>query len=469
VNLSSLSIKRLSRRRYHDASGAGELTDPNSNHPKARVYYEAWWHDAVGRARNHAHYGTHGASALTRPATAPARSDTVLVTTNESNDRGELYKTIDPKGRDDRSEFDHAGRRVKTIENYVDGTPSGDTDRTTEFAYNPDGRLKALTAKNGTTGDQVTKYIYGTTLSDSQVASYDLLRAVIYPDSDDADNPLGNGSDGVYDRVEFKYNRLGEVIERKDQNETVRVFDYDLLGRLIHDRATALGTGVDVSVQRISRAYEVHGFLLTVTSYSSPTVGSGSVINEVKFEYNDFGQLAKEYQATAGSAYGSTPNVQYAYANGSENHIRRTGITYPSGKTIYYSYGWNHNDDDLLSRVTKITDSGSDRVQYNYLGVDRRVIVTYMQFGLELRYVKVSGESDGNAGDPYTGLDRFGRVCEVRWRSGGVERERVKYGFDRAGNRIWRENLVASSGQDEFYTYDGLYQLTNRDRGNLNV
>ncbi|MCI0534887.1 MAG: hypothetical protein L0Z50_06645 [Verrucomicrobiales bacterium] len=55
------------------------------------------------------------------------------------------------------------------------------------------------------TGHQLTKYVYGTTTSDSDVASFDLLRAVIYPDSDDVDSPLGNGADGVYDRVEYKY------------------------------------------------------------------------------------------------------------------------------------------------------------------------------------------------------------------------------------------------------------------------
>ena len=41
--------------------------------------------------------------------------------------------------------------------------------------------LKTLCA----TGDQVTRYLYGTTLDDSEIARSDLLRKVIYPDSDD--------------------------------------------------------------------------------------------------------------------------------------------------------------------------------------------------------------------------------------------------------------------------------------------
>ena len=37
---------------------------------------------------------------------------------------GEIYKTIDPAGREDRVLHDHAGRVIRTIENYVDGDPS---------------------------------------------------------------------------------------------------------------------------------------------------------------------------------------------------------------------------------------------------------------------------------------------------------------------------------------------------------
>ena len=55
------------------------------------------------------------------------------------------------------------------------------------------GQVLTLTAKNSITGDQVTQYVYGSTLVESGVARSDLLRAVIYPDSDDTASPLGNG------------------------------------------------------------------------------------------------------------------------------------------------------------------------------------------------------------------------------------------------------------------------------------
>ena len=93
---------------------------------------------------------------------------------------------------------------------------------------------------------------------------------------------------------------------------------------------------------------------------------------------------------------------------------------------------------------------------------------------MQLTYIQQSGSPPiGDGGDQYTGLDRFGRVIDQRWikTSSGADLERVQYGFDRASNRVWRDNTVAdalSSHQDEFYTYDGLHQLLTLQRGTLN-
>ena len=75
-----------------------------------------------------------------------------------------------------------------------------------------------------------------------------------------------------------------------------------------------------------------------------------------------------------------------------------------------------------------------------------------------LTYIQQSGNPTvGDGGDQYTGLDRFGRVIDQRWikDSSGADLERVEYGFDRASNRVCRDNTVAdalSANQDEYYT-----------------
>jgi hypothetical protein len=86
---------------------------------------------------------------------------------------------------------------------------------------------------------------------------------VIYPDSDDTTS-LGDGIDETYDRLEYKYNRLGGTVWTRDQNETVHEYAFGGLGRQTADKVTTLGTNVDGTVRRIEREYEVRGMVASV-------------------------------------------------------------------------------------------------------------------------------------------------------------------------------------------------------------
>ena len=69
-----------------------------------------------------------------------------------------------------------------------------------------------------------------------------------------------------------------------------------------------------------------------------------------------------------------------------------------------------------------------------------------------LAYIKQGAEPIGDGADQYTGWDRFSRIIDQRWikTSTWTALERVQYGFNQASsNRQWRDNLVASGGQDE--------------------
>ena len=84
----------------------------------------------------------------------------------------------------------------------------------------------------------------------------------------------------------------------------------------------------------------------------------------------------------------------------------------------------------------------------------------------QIRYDLATGTGD----DPYSGLDRFDRVVDLLWRNYGTSTDavRIQHGYDRAGNRLWREDPVAAANSvnlDELYVYDGMYQLVHRDRG----
>jgi len=497
----SNATQTAKRQRYHNATGTGELNGPSGVQPKARITYAVVWHDPIGRTIGTANYGTNGGSSLTRPNTIPDRSDTVLVTSMSYNSAGRLASRTNPGGIKTCFEYDAAGRQTKQVLNYVETSSSSssssgdlepdDANVTVLTAYNADGKVSEITAVNSFTGNQTTKYVYGTTTSDSGIASTLLKRAEIYPDSDDVANPLGNGPDDTYDRIEFKYNRQGEVTEIKDQNETAHAFDYDKLGRQTEDRATTLGTGVDGCVRRISSSFEVRGMREKVTSWNSETVGSGSVVNEVQFAYNDFGQIAVDYQAHGGTVNTSTsPKVQYGYADGGSNTVRPTTITYPDGRVITYDYGTSGSTNDALSRIGSIIDddAGSTHLaDYSYLGAGSPsptlgegrgegviVEVDYTEPDIRYTLVGTAGGNDPDTGDIYRGLDRFGRVKDCYWYDYGssTDVDRIKYGYDRKGSRIWRENTVAAANGksfDELYDYDLIDRLKTMDRGDLNA
>ncbi len=192
-------IETFTRRRYHNApdSQTGPLADPSTT-PKARVTYVASYPDPLGRVIATAEYGTNGGTALTRSATVPARSDNVLVTTTQYDSAGRVASTTNAAGVSTCLEYDAAGRQTKVVLNCASGSSSSsssgsssgcaasdDVNVTVLTAYNGDGNVSSITANNGSTGNQTTQFVYGTTLADSDIASSLLKVAEIYPDSVD--------------------------------------------------------------------------------------------------------------------------------------------------------------------------------------------------------------------------------------------------------------------------------------------
>ena len=463
-------IQTTARQRYHNAptTQLGPLQSPGAT-PNARVTYVAEYADPLGRPVNSANFGTYAGASFTRPTTAPARSDTILIHSATYDATGEVSLATDPAGMVTAFGYDAAGRKTILTENYSGSsgggslcTASDDTNRVTRFTYTPDGLQATLVAENLRTSDQTTTYTYGTTLTDSHVATSNLLRYVNYPDST-----------GGNDRIALTYDRQAAITTRRDQRGTIRSFNYDALGRMIHDRVTSLGTGVDGAVRRLSATFDVRGLVTKLTSHSNPTVGSGVVVNDVGLAYNSFGQVISDAQSHNLGVSGTTPKVQYSYANGSTNTIRPTTLTYPNGRVLTIGYGTSGGINDAASRVDGLIDGATTLVNYAYLGLGTTVQTTYPQPALQYTLIGVSGGTSP-AGDIYWGLDQFGRIIDSHWcktTAGNAVIDRIMYGYDRASNRIWRQNPVATAAGtkfDEFYTNDGLQRLKDMQRGTLN-
>ncbi len=169
-----------------------------------------------------------------------------------------------------------------------------------------------------------------------------------------------------------------------------------------------------------------------------------------------------------------TPFVQYAYANGSANTVRPTSVTYPDGRVISQDYGSTGSMADALSRVASIVDDDNTHLaDYSYLGERSFVVADSPEPQVKWTLASLTGSNDPDTGDIYSGLDRFGRVKDNRWYDYGAsaDADRIQYGYDRAGNRVWRQNTVAealSKPFDEVYGNDLIHRLKELSRGILN-
>jgi YD repeat-containing protein len=349
-------ILTTSRERFHDETGTGGLGTATTG-VKARVSYSATYYDKANRTTATVDVGTNGGSSYTRPGSVPSRSDTVLVTSVTYDSAGLVYEVTDPKGVVTRTTYDDLGRTTKVIENYVNGTPSDSDDKTVEYTYNGNSQMTTLKASLTGGGYQTTEWIYGVT--GSTINSNDLLKEMRYPDAS-----TGNSSSS--EKVSYTYNALGQVLSKTDRNGNVHTYAFDILGRIISDTVTTLGSGVDGAVRRIETAYDTQGNAYLLTSYDATS--SGNIVNQVQRQFNGLGQLIREWQSHSGAVNtGTSPSVQYTYSemSGGANHSRLTSIIYPNGRTITYNYasGLSNN----ISRLSSITDGATTLESYDYL------------------------------------------------------------------------------------------------------
>jgi RHS repeat-associated protein len=270
------------------------------------------------------------------------------------------------------------------------------------------------------------------------------------------------------------------VTTATDQRGVTHTYAYDSAGRLAADVVTSLGPSsqhVDGSVMAIVTGYDDLGRVQSVTSYDTNNAALWApsnpcyVVNQVKEAYDGWGDLSQEWQSPAGPVNGSTPSVQYVYADGSGTsgvaaYLQLSELIYPNGRILHYEY--NSGADQSLGRVSAIADddgsggAGQVDAAYTYLGADTIVTENYEQPQVKLDYTNGSGQ--------ITGLDRFGRVADQYWTSYGQNSgnagtlDGYSYTYDADGNVLSRTNAV-DSVMSEFYRYNSLDELTDFQRG----
>ena len=209
-------------------------------------------------------------------------------------------------------------RFVQDAENNVTLTTFDDADRTVlqqrfagdpltgtslellhyEWTYDRNSRMveeRALSDVTDPASAQITRHAYD-----------DLDRQVrtIYPDSDDPIDGSGNGPDGVFDRVELRYDPNSNLVRTIDQREVVFDNTFDPGNRLTLQAITKPATVPGVTQQ--AYVYDALNRVVTADNDYARVVHS----------YDPFSRLTAEAQSVRLDGSG--------FANGWENPIQVT-------------------------------------------------------------------------------------------------------------------------------------------------
>ena len=430
---------------------------------------------------------------------------------------GRLTHTRQPDGSITEVLYDRAGRTASKIENRFG---SAALRRTTSYKYQY-GRLVEIRAARTTANvvgkDQVTRVTYGADIvaevRDGESRLYtvvsrrnDLVGKMSLPNENDGNATSNND-------ILLRYTFGGQVAERIDARGAAIRYFYDALGRLTeivigryddsvftefsekHPDTMTPASGAPVDrIGYVVHTYDAGGRPADVIAYVSR---GGEVVAHNRFIYDSRGNLAGELQmhgqviTPQNQATVPTVNYEWNYEEtdlnvaGQIGHERLASMTYPAHeglprRIVSFGYGDTDSTDDILSRLAKLSSRLSN--QSSGFAID---VARFQYFGVSRRRSVAIGHGNGavtadfhlNTELGLGGLDRFGRIANLHYKSvGGATMFQGRYAYDAAGNRTWAEITQAPvGGQTQLNTrsqlnqYNQLNQLIGTQVGHVNT
>lgn len=289
--------------------------------------------------------------------------------------------------------YDPAGRLTE-VRQTLSTAPGGAI--ATSYAYDLAGNLTSVTDPNG----NVTTYLY-----------------------DDFSQMLRQVSP-VTGTTTYSYDPGGNLVSTFDANGASTVRGYDALSRVISSTSTAPGKAADL----VTYTYDSPGSFAIgrLSTVSDPTGGTA-------YGYERRGLLATEQKTIDGTSY----STSYRYdADGN-----RSGITYPSGRVVTYSF-------DYAGRPIGAASGGAPLVssaKYLPLGPMTEMVLangTVRTTQFDARYLPLSNQLTGPSGTI------------------------ASYGYDTdAGGNILSIHDLLEPAYNRDFGYDDLSRLTTANSG----
>ncbi len=465
-------VQTTGRARAFGQAGTGPLGTPTAG-VQARVSYAGYYYDAAGRPTDAVDVGTNGGVPWTRPASAPARSDTVLVSSVGYDGGGRPQDATDPRGLTARTAYDLLGRVTSSTAAF--GTADAFT---VSFDYDTAGRLLDVTAPGGRTtaygydawgrAASVTER-YATSLArTSTVALDDLGGALTATDpvgtvtaftenvlgravsvTAATGTPLARTASGTFDV-------FGRPLTATDPRGFVTLYGYDDIARTatVTDAAGFAWTTAFDKAGRVTSAtnpfghtstvgYDFPGRVVSVTDPLNHTTTIQRTVNATEDRTTD--PLGHTRTQTF-DRFGRTASVADALNNvttfGYDRNSNTTSVTNAKGVTTAFAF-------DALDRMTGVTEAVG-------LPEQRTTAYTFTAAG------DLGGVTDPLGRQTTFGYDAAGRRTGQTAAAGTADAFTVGVAYDTLDRVV---SITNPGSRTTAYAYDALGQLTKATEG----
>ncbi|RFZ75929.1 hypothetical protein DS742_26420 [Lacrimispora amygdalina] len=424
------------------------------------------------------------------------------VFTYEFDNAGNKIRKFDAANKEERWEYDYAGRVVKSIRTdsgqeritsiQYDGLGKkrfqwDEAGKKTEFQYDKAGRLVKITAPFDNRS-QIMKYYYdgcGNIIGEKKAQKdswqeiqyvydarnrltdtyqylspgnwtkttcrYDEMNQVILRRTGDTPSGLGR------EVVTYTYDRFGNVTTMTDARSFTEYYEYDKAGRLQKktdrnkDQTIYQHDAMERVIKETVQKKTPDGLSISQREYAygkngkriresiwENVEGKQTSLQETTYRYNNKNQLT--HQEDPGNV---VKDYTYdIYGNRQSFKLTCQGKDNPD-VSLYYLY------DDLyhLKQVRKDSAAGVVLAEYEYDGKGNRKTSRYPQSGMETSYQY----NDGN------------RVTALENKRQGTVISAWQYSYDVDGNILTKINKAGSAPVTISYCYDRLGRLTEED------
>lgn len=323
------------------------------------------------------------------------------------NALGQLTQSLGNHGQSTQLTYDAEGNPL-TDKNALNNTMTSSFDALnrikdvvdpdngkTEYGYDDKNRITSVTDAEG----KITSYEYN---------AFGDLTKLTSPDT------------GV---TTFTFDKAGNILTKTDARGVTVTFTYDALNRVLTQSYSDASENITYTYDDTANGNKGIGRLTQVTDQSGST----------SFVYDSFGNVSKETRVIEGQTY----ITEYHFDTNGE----MTGMTYPSGRVLTYSF-------DALRRASGLTSTYQNQTKTLASNI------TYLPFG------PMESLTYGNSKVLTQTFDSDYRLTGKSVT--GISD--LSYGYDLTNN-ITSISNTQNAANDETFTYDKLSRLLTANGG----